>query len=183
MTLKVSVPAQRLGPILQASYRNYNLNFLAPGAVKYNLNLPLMWVSRLISCLIVYFRERKMPLAAGSLHQDAYHASPRASKVKSRPQVEEVVGERRSGGELRPGARGQGLQDSQSADWLLGCLALPALSCLRGPEGPGLVGARRPVSSERGWSREGYLPTALGPGLVPSQPKTTPAPSQRAIRF
>lgn len=81
-----------------------------------------------------------------------------------------------SGGELRPGARGQGLQDSRlKADWLPG---LPSPS-LPSPACVGRRGLGWWVPGEtcefRGWSHEGYLPTAPGLRPGPQPAETTPS--------
>lgn len=135
------------------------MNFLALGCENHNLNLPLMWISRLISCLIVYFRQRKMPLqAASSLHQDAYRTLP-PKPVRSR----QVGG---GGGKQgwRPGLVGRPSWEDMVA-WHLP-LFCPALSFLSWPRAPGYRELQAPSQT-----RKRPAHPLRAPGLAPSQPK------------
>lgn len=117
-----------------------------------------MWVFRLISCLIVYFRERKMPLQQlGPFTQRLSHPPCKTSKVKSRPWV--------GGGS---GGRGQGKKEAQ-----LGAEGSPApatalLSSLFFPGSQhGETG--RPSSSHSGPSWGVWPPTLSSrPGSQPA---------------
>lgn len=113
-----------------------------------------MWVFRLISCLIVYFRKRKMPLQQlGPFTQRLSHPPCKASKVKARPWV--------GGG---GGGRGQGKEESQLG--AEGSLA-PSTALLVHPRVPAQWD--RPRSSHFG-PRWGVWPPTQSPrpGLQPA---------------